>query len=63
MQIILSMERSRESVHQLEKETPQGPEVLQIMEIAEIENTANAGTGEERMVESFAAKKRKNLKK
>ncbi|MFR4021398.1 MAG: metallophosphoesterase family protein, partial [Clostridia bacterium] len=37
-------------------------EALQIAEIAEIESIANAGTGEERMVESFAAKKERILK-
>ena len=40
----------------------EGPETLQIAEIAEIENIANAGTGEERMVETFAAKKERILK-
>ena len=40
----------------------EGPETLQIAEIAETENTANAGTGEERMGETFAAKKERILK-
>ena len=40
----------------------EGPETLQIAEIAETENTANAGTGEERVGETFAAKKERILK-
>ena len=44
------------------KGDPEGPEALQIVEIAETENTANAGTGEERVGETFAAKKERILK-
>lgn len=44
------------------KGDPEGPETLQIAEIAETENTANAGTGEERVGETFAAKKERILK-
>ena len=44
------------------KGDPDGPEALQIAEIAEAENTANAGTGEERVGETFAAKKERILK-
>ena len=40
----------------------EGPEALQIAEIAETENTANAGAGEERVGETFAAKKERILK-
>ena len=40
----------------------EGPETLQIAEIAETENIANAGTGEDRVGETFAAKKERILK-
>lgn len=59
LQIILSMGAEPGSLSISWKGDAAGPEALQI---AEIENTANAGTGEERMVESFAAKKERILK-
>ena len=62
MQIILSMGAEPGSLSISWKGDAAGPEALQIAEIAEIENIANAGTGEERMVESFAAKKERILK-
>ena len=62
LQIILSMGAEPGSLSISWKGDPEGPEALQIAEIAEIENIANAGTGEERMVESFAAKKERILK-
>ena len=57
LQIILSMGAEPGSLSISWKGDAAGPEALQIAEIAEIENIANAGTGEERMVESFAGKK------
>lgn len=62
LQIILSMGAEPGSLSISWKGDPEGPEVLQIAETAEIENTANAGTGKERMVESFAATKERILK-
>ena len=62
LQIILSMGAEPGSLSISWKGDAAGPEALQIAEIAEIENTAYAGTGEERMVESFAAKKERILK-
>lgn len=62
LQIILSMGAEPGSLSISWKGDPEGPKALQIAEIAEIENIANAGTGEERMVESFAAKKERILK-
>ena len=62
LQIILSMGAEPGSLSISWKGDAAGPEALQIAEIAEIENITNAGTGEERMVESFAAKKERILK-
>ena len=62
LQIILSMGAEPGSLSISWKGDPEGPEALQIAEIAEAENTANAGTGEERVGETFAAKKERILK-
>lgn len=62
LQIILSPGAQPGQLSISWKGDPEGPEALQIAEIAESENIANAGTGEERMVESFAAKKERILK-
>ena len=62
LQIILSMGAEPGSLSISWKGDSEGPETLQIAEIAETENTANAGTGEERVGETFAAKKERILK-
>lgn len=62
LQIILSMGAEPGSLSISWKGDPEGPEALQIAEIAETENTANAGTGEDRVGETFAAKKERILK-
>lgn len=62
LQIILSPGAQPGQLSISWKGDPEGPETLQIAEIAETENTANAGTGEERVGETFAAKKERILK-
>ena len=62
LQIILSPGAQPGQLSISWKGDSEGPETLQIAEIAETENTANAGTGEERVGETFAAKKERILK-
>ncbi len=62
LQIILSPGAQPGQLSISWKGDSEGPEALQIAEIAETENTANAGTGEERVGETFAAKKERILK-
>lgn len=62
LQIILSPGTQPGQLSISWKGDPDGPETLQIAEIAETENTANAGAGEERVGETFAAKKERILK-
>lgn len=62
LQIILSPGAQPGQLSISWKGDSEGPETLQIAEIAETENTANAGAGEERVGETFAAKKERILK-
>ena len=62
LQIILSPGAQPGQLSISWKGDSEGPEALQIAKIAETENTANAGTGEERVGEIFAAKKERILK-
>ena len=62
LQIILSPGAQPGQLSISWKGDSEGPEALQIAKIAETENTANVGTGEERVGETFAAKKERILK-
>ena len=62
LQIILSPGAQPGQLSISWKGDSEGPEALQIAKIAETENTANAGTGEDRVGETFAAKKERILK-
>lgn len=62
LQIILSPGAQPGQLSISWKGDSEGPETLQIAEIAETENTANAGAGKDRMGETFAAKKERILK-
>ena len=62
LQIILSPGAQPGQLSISWKGDSEGPETLQIAEIAETENTANAGAGKDRVGETFAAKKERILK-